>query len=766
MSSRKQIDAALESFPINLDDVYNDAIGRIQQMSESDRELGFKTLSVIACAYRPLTLVELQEALAVMLRLSHEDEEDEEFFSAKDDILKSTAGLIDINHHEDIVQLSHRSILDSLVRNGVGGKHFRQAEVDIATACLDYLSKDAFSERCADAEELGARKAMYPLLEYTSQHWSQHLQKALDDTQLQLKAMAINILQDPQKVDALMQASWFTNDDPWGWDVCKGVHGLHVCAKYGLYPLIPALVQKSDDINVEEEQCRQTPLMYACREGNFKTVQILLDLNAAINLVNKRGLSALFEAIVHGHLEVVNLLLNHCEREIDMNAVTEIQGRRLRRTALVVAVNLRRRDIVSRLLKHPKIDINQPDSEGCTALILAAITGQAELTQEFSKTRNIDVNAVDKHGRSALYFAADTGSTDIVEILLQNKADPDLSSSEGYTALMQAVSQKRVEAAKAILRSKPDLQCMNSHGCNVLHLTSEEGWPELVRALLKAGAKVNSKDNDEQTPLHYAAARGHNEVVQILLEEGADPTMQDNSSRTPEDFAAAFGFMEVVKTLRGSTDSQPVPATRTPPAWRLASEGRTDLLQSALQAHTLDLSETEPLTKNSALHCAVQNDQLAVLTLLLQDAHMDPNSRNRAQCTPLILAVERSDSAAVAQLLKHHADPNLEDRYGNGALDLACLRSGERVPIALVEGGAEIKADKVDVQDLFFRAVRLGSCEATEVLLRSGADVWARDERGRTAMQVAQAGGHARLYQLLSSRIWSEEPAGRKPEEI
>ena len=309
---------------------------------------------------RPLTLVELQEALVVMLRLSHEDEdEEEEFFSTKDDILKSTAGLIDINHHEDIVQLSHRSIRDSLVRNGVGGKHFRQAEVDIAMACLSYLSKNAFSERCANAEEFEAKKVMYPLIAYTSQHWGQHVQKVLEDTQLQLKATAVRLLQDPHRVDALMQALWFTDDNPKGWDVRKGVHGLHVCAKYGLYPLIPALVQKSDDVNVEEEQYRQTPLMYACREGNFKTVQRLLDLDVAINLVSRRGLSALFEAISNGHLEVVNLLLTYCEREIDINAASEVQGLRLTRTALLLAVNMGHREIISRLLEHPKIDVNQ-----------------------------------------------------------------------------------------------------------------------------------------------------------------------------------------------------------------------------------------------------------------------------------------------------------------------------------------------------------------------------------------------------------------------
>lgn len=377
--------------------------------------------------------------------------------------------------------------------------------------------------------------------------------------------------------------------------------------------------------------------------------------------------------------------------------------------------------------------------------------------------RNIDVNIVDKYDRSILYFVADTGSTDIVEILLQNKADPDLPNSEGYTALMQTVCQKHVESAKAILRSKPDLQYMNSHSCDVLHQISEKDWSEVVWALIKTDTKVNGKDNDEQRLLHYIAIRNHNKVMQILFEEDVDRIMQNNLNRTSENFAVVFSFMEVMKTLR---DSEYIPAERISSMWCLVRKNYRDLLKSVIKAYILNLSETESVTKNSVLYYIIQNDQIAILTMLFRDEQMDPNCRNHDLCISLSFAVKYDNLIAIEKLLKCHADPDLKNHYDNGPLDLVCQQSDKYIPIALVKEDAEINPEKMDIQDLFFRTIKLDNYIATEILLQNGADVWKKNDLDKTAIQVVQKDGHIRLCQLLSSKTWSQKSEARINAEI
>lgn len=98
----------------------------------------------------------------------------------KDDILKNIAGLIDINHHENIIQLSHHLIQNSLIRNGVERKHFWQTEINIAMTCLSYLSKNVFSERYSNAKEFAAKKTIYFLIIYT-ESLKEHIIATQDD---------------------------------------------------------------------------------------------------------------------------------------------------------------------------------------------------------------------------------------------------------------------------------------------------------------------------------------------------------------------------------------------------------------------------------------------------------------------------------------------------------------------------------------------------------------------------------------------------------
>lgn len=57
---------ALQHPPEKLEDIYKDAISRIQEQSKDDRELAWKVLSWISFVVRPLSIEELQHALVVI----------------------------------------------------------------------------------------------------------------------------------------------------------------------------------------------------------------------------------------------------------------------------------------------------------------------------------------------------------------------------------------------------------------------------------------------------------------------------------------------------------------------------------------------------------------------------------------------------------------------------------------------------------------------------------------------------------------------------
>jgi hypothetical protein len=61
-----EVREALKNLPKDVDETYNEAMERIERQNESDRALAKRVLSWVTHARRPLTVPELQHALAVV----------------------------------------------------------------------------------------------------------------------------------------------------------------------------------------------------------------------------------------------------------------------------------------------------------------------------------------------------------------------------------------------------------------------------------------------------------------------------------------------------------------------------------------------------------------------------------------------------------------------------------------------------------------------------------------------------------------------------
>jgi hypothetical protein len=66
----------LAKLPDGFKDTYDNALARIDKQSEEQRNLAYQVLSWISYAFRPLSLVELQYAVAIHEDMTEMDEED------------------------------------------------------------------------------------------------------------------------------------------------------------------------------------------------------------------------------------------------------------------------------------------------------------------------------------------------------------------------------------------------------------------------------------------------------------------------------------------------------------------------------------------------------------------------------------------------------------------------------------------------------------------------------------------------------------------
>ena len=640
----------------------------------------------------------------------------------------------------------------------------------MARACLTYLDIEDLSSPSPNDEELESRKKKYPLVAYASQYWGDHVREAGADIDIE---NIMRLVDDDDRVAACIQAAWYMESYcANGWDVHKGVYGLHVCAWFGLSSIIPKLDEDDFEVDVEEPIFGQTPLIYACRRGHVKAAKALLERGASVNKITLKGRTAMFEAIRENKAKIVELFLTR--EDLDVNAVL-VQD--YERTALMLAAGQNHVNIVQLLLKHPKIKVNEQDTYGWTALSLAAHRGHLNTTKILLRKREIDANLVNAFGQSALMLAAERNQTEIVELLLQNGADPMLRVRQGgATAVLLAAGSNAISVIETMMKNEVDLDCLDDDHRGLLHYASAKGWPAVVRLL--SGLKlewldVNSKDINGQTPLHDAcsSSRGEStEVVEALLElPGINPAVKDNFGRSCIEVAWQHGYIKIMDILSKRVATF-VPDEQKLPLWSLAKRGFSDILYTQkLAIPSKMLSEKEPGTQNTALHWAVISNQLEILQLLLhsdaqlllRDAqlllHSDasPDHRNRQRRTPLHLAAVKGNLSATQELLACHADFDIKDIWGQTAFYIAQQNRHYDVALTLVEAGAAISITQVEKQRLFFAAVRSKKLTAVMRLLDAGAHVLGRTPEGFTALQLAKDVDDADLIRFLRSTMES-----------
>ena len=141
----------------------------------------------------------------------------------------------------------------------------------------------------------------------------------------------------------------------------------------------------------------------ACISGETEIVQLLLE-----NCIYSCG---------GGHNDVINLILNHPDSMIEVNAQDAVGC-----TALMQASKYGHNDVVQSLLKYSgrTIDFNIQCQDGKTAFIYACEHGNKEVVQLLldQPYQTIDLNVQDQNGQTALMHASGWGHDDIVKLIL------------------------------------------------------------------------------------------------------------------------------------------------------------------------------------------------------------------------------------------------------------------------------------------------------------------------------------------------------------
>lgn len=132
-------------------------------------------------------------------------------------------------------------------------------------------------------------------------------------------------------------------------------------------------------------------------------------------------------------------------------------------------------------------------------------------------------------------MAAFLGHDIVMRVLLEEGADLDATTGEGFTALHCAAGKGRLAALKVLIRAGADVNTRSTglEKRTPLHAAAVLGNLGMVEVLLQHGAGVDMSDADGTTALHIACARGNISLARCLIDAGADVGARNVDGDTP-----------------------------------------------------------------------------------------------------------------------------------------------------------------------------------------------------------------------------------------
>lgn len=426
-------------------------------------------------------------------------------------------------------------------------------------------------------------------------------------------------------------------------------------------------------------------------------IKCLLDGGASISSKGLEGLTPLMLAAAYNpNAAIVEALLSS---GADPNLADE-EGR----TPLHLAAALSESPKVMAALLRAGASPRARDGRGRTPLWTAAARSDAQGV-ELLLGAGAPADEPDDSGVTPLLAACERPDAAVLRLLTEAGSDTNVRAPDRYTPLMRAIAAGADAAAvEALLSGKANVRAQDDQNRCALSLAAENSAvsPDILERLIDAGADLNTPSNGLETPLMVACRADNLPAVRALLHRGADIGRRDQRLWTSLFFAAASGASaDLLHTLAASGAS--IDET--------ANQGTTPLM------------------------VALESPKGAAALKPLLELGADPNLRNMATVTPLMMAAANDDPEAVALLLDYKADPTQGTWDGLTPLMVAARRS-QRAELleALVSAGAPVDQPSSLGMTALMVAAASGNAEGVRGLLGLSADVKLKDADGMTAL--------------------------------
>jgi uncharacterized protein len=286
-----------------------------------------------------------------------------------------------------------------------------------------------------------------------------------------------------------------------------------------------------------------TALIIAARKGDAECVQLLLKAGAKVNVADMMGNTALLNA---RNAQITELLLKagadiraqDREGGSVLRRAVGLMDQRMIRLLIDAGADINARDKMGRTamfsargkaiqwLVDLGADVNVKDNEGKTPLMCVASHGgwRGNVMTFFKAGARLDgLSPWDVH----LFLKDAINANDMAAVKAAFEAGVDVNENRGRDgpALCAAAYNGNLEIIRLLLDQGADPNIEGPGGITAIMQAAIKGHTEAARLLLSRNAKVNVRDKRGNTPLSWAIKLGHTSTVEVLRQAGAtDPS--------------------------------------------------------------------------------------------------------------------------------------------------------------------------------------------------------------------------------------------------
>lgn len=670
------------------------------------------------------------------------------------------------------VRLAHHSVKDYLTSNHIkiGSAQPFALEAQLAHAvmaecCLVYLLQ--FHSRL-DILTL----QQFPLAPYAAQSWTQHYRYSKDSRTTLLDKLAVQLL----TTETVYQNCCCLHNPDRRWqgiklDADQSPSALYYASLTGLSPVVRSLLAKGADPNKGtrrgflgealdaaayngKQEIVQTlldaganpdggywggeygsPIAAAASQGLKNVVKMLLRAGADVNRRGEDGEgSAMFQAVVHRHLETVKMLVeigasvdafagmsgltfaievaaDRCDWEILCLLYSKASQWGVER-ALRAISRTGNREVFNYLLQY------QRGRE--LELKYAALAGWDDLVQQMVD-ENLKDTTYEFSTAPALCQAAAAGSLETTQILYENRVETNFSSDEVGEAVAAAAGRGHVLVVQYLLDRGADTgdDCCQK----ALLQAADGGFLSTVQVLLTADVPANprtknTKDKREQKTCLWASVdREHIEIVRLLLSRGADPNSQyAGISALTTSIKKANQELFHLPLQHGASIAvgqvqYPYYDTLALPIHCAASAGNINILR-ALLTKGPDIDSVLIADGWTALFHGAKAGHEDVVNLLINEYGADANRRANKGTVAIHTAAYHNHEKCIEVFLDTGVDVNIQGRAGRTALHWAAQEGSIDAVRVLLERNADVF---IEEKDNFMKAADIAKAKVLEI---------------------------------------------------